>query len=111
MGPYLLIAPKLLVAAQTGKLDVANLIAAAWSPRGTYLQTYERPSKEQGNAHKNLKVTLLRALRVISRVWRCHRRPEGWLVTLQCLVTLMQQRDQNSSFHLSSMVGSDTIAS
>ena len=41
---------------QTGRLLVKNVIAAAWSPRGTYLQTFERPSKELGNAHKNLKV-------------------------------------------------------
>lgn len=48
--------PERLLAPQTGELAVTNVIAAAWSPRATYLQTYERPSKEQGNAHKNLKV-------------------------------------------------------
>lgn len=45
-----------LVGVQTGELAVTGVIAAAWSPLATYLQTYERPSKEQGNAHKNLKV-------------------------------------------------------
>ena len=44
------------IAVQTGQLDVKNIIAATWSPRGTYLQTFERPNKELGNAHKNLKV-------------------------------------------------------
>ena len=57
-------ASELLLVAQTGTLDVMNVIAATWSPRGTYMQTYERPSKEQGNAHKNLKVTPPHVLRL-----------------------------------------------
>ena len=45
-----------------------NVVAVAWSPRGTYLQTFERPSKEQGNAFKNLKVRTV----LFSRIRKSH---------------------------------------
>ncbi len=41
---------------QVGELPLAGAYAVAWSPAGGYLQTFERPSRELGNAHKNLKV-------------------------------------------------------
>lgn len=44
--------------AQERKLEIHDLHAAAFSAKGTYLITYQRPSKEGGNADKNLKVTL-----------------------------------------------------
>ena len=43
---------------QVGEILVACAIAVAWSPAGAYLQTFERPNKELGNAYKNLKVQL-----------------------------------------------------
>ena len=41
---------------QVGDIPLAGAYAVAWSPAGSYLQTFERPSRELGNAHKNLKV-------------------------------------------------------
>lgn len=41
---------------QVGGLDVKGVIAIAWSPKGGLMQTFERPDREKGNAHKNLKV-------------------------------------------------------
>ena len=45
-----------LLLCQVGEIPLAGAYAVAWSPAGAYLQTFERPSRELGNAHKNLKV-------------------------------------------------------
>ncbi len=45
-----------LLTCQVGEIPLAGAYAVAWSPAGAYLQTFERPSRELGNAHKNLKV-------------------------------------------------------
>ncbi len=41
---------------QVGGLPLSGCIAIAWSPTGALMQTFEKPDKEKGNAHKNLKV-------------------------------------------------------
>ena len=41
-----------------GGLDIKHAIALAWSPQGGIMQTFERPDREKGNQHKNLKVQL-----------------------------------------------------
>lgn len=44
---------------QVGGLPLSGCIAIAWSPTGAIMQTIEKPDKEKGNAHKNLKVSLV----------------------------------------------------
>lgn len=46
----------LLCFVQVGGLNIKGVIAIAWSPQGTMMQTFERPDREKGNQHKNLKV-------------------------------------------------------
>jgi hypothetical protein len=41
---------------QVGGVDIKHAIALAWSPQGGIMQTFERPDREKGNQHKNLKV-------------------------------------------------------
>ena len=41
---------------QVGGLDIKHAIALAWSPQCGIMQTFERPDREKGNQHKNLKV-------------------------------------------------------
>jgi hypothetical protein len=48
---------------------VAGVGAVAWSPKGSYLETFERPDKEKGNAFKNLKVSCSRLRCMRSRGW------------------------------------------
>lgn len=43
-------------------LKVPQIVAVAFSPSSTFLQTFQRPQKEAGNADKNLKVTMLHYL-------------------------------------------------
>lgn len=43
---------------EEAKLDIPELHAVAFSPKSTYLITFQRPNKEAGNADKNLKVRL-----------------------------------------------------
>ena len=40
---------------QEAKLEAPGIHAVAFSPKGTFLITFQRPSKEAGNADKNLK--------------------------------------------------------
>ncbi len=49
----------LVLRLQVGGIDVKGAIAIAWSPKGGLMQTFERPDREKGNAHKNLKVDCL----------------------------------------------------
>ncbi len=66
-------------APQVGGLPLSGCIAIAWSPSGELMQTFERPEKEKGNSHKNLKVRGLRTLRLRGRgrsrrrVWLCQK--------------------------------------
>jgi hypothetical protein len=43
-------------------LKLPQIVAVAFSPGSTFLQTFQRPQKEAGNADKNLKVTMLHGL-------------------------------------------------
>ncbi len=47
---------------QDSILKLPQLVAVAFSPGSTFLQTFQRPQKEAGNADKNLKVTMLHGL-------------------------------------------------
>jgi hypothetical protein len=44
---------------QDSILKLPQIVAVAFSPGSTLLQTFQRPQKEAGNADKNLKVTML----------------------------------------------------
>ena len=44
---------------QDSILKLPQIVAVAFSPDSTLLQTFQRPQKEAGNADKNLKVTML----------------------------------------------------
>lgn len=52
-----------LAPVQVGGLDIRGVIALAWSPKGTIMQTFERPDREKGNQHKNLKVGAWQGIR------------------------------------------------
>lgn len=41
---------------QEAELDIPGLHALDFSPQANYIITFQRPSKESGNADKNLKV-------------------------------------------------------
>lgn len=45
--------------AQVAKLDLPNVVAVAFSPKSTYLTTFQRPQPSAGNTEKNLKVRSL----------------------------------------------------
>jgi len=47
---------------QDSILKLPQIVAVAFSPGSTLLQTFQRPQKEAGNADKNLKVTKLHGL-------------------------------------------------
>ena len=48
---------------QAALLNLPNIVAIAFSPKNTYLITFQRPQPGAGNAEKNLKVTSLSVLR------------------------------------------------
>lgn len=39
-------------------MDIRGAITLAWSPQGNMMQTFQRPDREKGNQHKNLKVSV-----------------------------------------------------
>ena len=41
---------------QVAQLDLSNVVAVAFSPKSTYLTTFQRPQPSAGNTEKNLKV-------------------------------------------------------
>lgn len=49
---------------QVAHLDLPNIVAVAFSPKSTYLTTFQRPQPGAGNTEKNLKVDL--------RLLSCH---------------------------------------
>ena len=44
---------------QDTTLKLPQIVAVAFSPNSTYLQTFQRPQKDAGNADKNLKVAIV----------------------------------------------------
>ena len=44
---------------QAALLNLPNIVAIAFSPKNTYLTTFQRPQPGAGNAEKNLKVTFI----------------------------------------------------
>ena len=52
------IATEICCSMQVAHLDLPNVVAVAFSPKSTYLTTFQRPQPAAGNTEKNLKVTL-----------------------------------------------------
>ena len=48
--------PWRFLAMQVAHVDLPNVVAVAFSPKSTYLTTYQRPQPGAGNTEKNLKV-------------------------------------------------------
>lgn len=44
---------------QSKTIELPNVVAVAFSSSGTYLQTFQRPQKDAGNAEKNLRVSII----------------------------------------------------
>ena len=66
-------APTQSMALQAAPLNLPNIVAIAFSPKNTYLTTFQRPQPGAGNAEKNLKVTHARSHMFGRYLLRCHR--------------------------------------
>ncbi len=52
---------------QAALLNLPNIVAIAFSPKNTYLTTFQRPQPGAGNAEKNLKVTFISHTQISER--------------------------------------------